>query len=168
MIRPARFQDAPAIERLIRSQHERSKYAHRVEISDKALSTLVQGMIAQMGQHGPQGSHVSVAVRDGRIVGFIAGVLDRVYHIGKKLTANDLFFINENGTLGDTIKLLDSYVEWAKANPKVLEIVVSWSDTLTGAERVADLYRRKGFAKSGEMFEMRLDVTVPKGELVCV
>lgn len=168
MIRPARFQDAPAIERLIRDQHARSKYAGRVEISDKALNQLVMAALAGMTQSGPQASHVSVAVRDGKIVGFIMGTLDRVYHIGKKLTANDLYFVNEGGTTGDTLKLLDAYVAWAKSNPKVLEVMVSWADTLPGAGRVAELYRRKGFQKSGEMFEMRLDLQVEaeaRGEL---
>ncbi len=156
MIRRALPQDMKGVERLIRAQHAASKYASRVDISDKALESLLLGMFAQMGQNGPQGSHIAVAVRDGAVVGFIAGVLDRVYHMGVKLTANDLFFVNE-GTPADTFGLIDSYVAWAKANPKVIEAVLSWSDTVPGAERVAALFVRKGFAKSGEMFEMRLD-----------
>lgn len=157
MIRPYKTFDYRALDGLIRRQHAASKYAGRVQISDKALDGLLMSMVAQQGQHGPQGSHISVAVRDGKVVGFIAGVLDRVYHIGNKLTANDLFFVNEGGSVGDTFGLIDSYVAWAKANRKVLEIMLSWSDTLPGAERVAELYVRKGFVKVGEMFEMRLD-----------
>jgi|GEM_PF-5747377 len=156
MIRPARFTDQPAIEGLIRSQHASSKYAGRVGIAGKALEALVLGMIAQAGQNGPQGSHVAVAVRDGKVTGFVAGVLDRVYHVGDRLTANDLFLVNQ-GTLADTLGLVDSYVGWARANPRVIEIMLSWSDALPGAEGIAALARRKGFVKSGEMFEMRLD-----------
>lgn len=157
MIRPARFTDQPAIERLIRGQHSASKYAGRVGIADKALEALVLGMIAQAGQNGPQGSHVAVAVRDGKVTGFVAGVLDRVYHVGDRLTANDLFLVN-SGSLADTLGLVDSYVGWARSNPRVIEIMLSWSDALPGAEGIAALARRKGFVKSGEMFEMRLDV----------
>lgn len=156
MIRPARFQDAPAIERLIRDQHLASKYAGRAEISDKALTDLVVSMIAQMGQHGPQGSHVAVAEREGTIVGFVAGVLQRVYSIYKKLEAVDLFLVN-TGTAAEMLGLVDSYIGWARANPKVLIIKLSWCDTVPGAGRIAGLYRRKGFSRTGEIFEMRLD-----------
>jgi hypothetical protein len=156
MIRPACFRDVPAIERLIRAQHAASRYAASVPISGKALSALALSMVAQMGQHGPQGSHVAVAVRDGRVAGFIAGVLQRVYSVGTKLEAVDLFLVN-SGSAGDLLKLVDSYVAWASANPKVVEVKLSWTDTMPGAARIAGVYRRKGFARVGEVFEMRLD-----------
>lgn len=162
MIRPAKPTDAKAIEGLIRRQHAASKYAGRVEISDKALEHLILATFASMGQHGPQAGLCCVAVRDGKVVGFIIGVLDRVYHIGKKLTANDLFFVNEGG-VGDTLGLIDAYVLWATNNPSVIEIMLSWSDTLPGAEGVAALARRKGFVKVGEMFEKRLDIMAEEG-----
>lgn len=157
MIRPATFADAPALMALIRTQHERSKYAGRCRISEPALEHLVTAMIAQQNQIGPQGSCVFVAEQDGAVVAFIAGILDRIYQIGTKLAAQDLFFVNEGGSVGDTLKLLDCYVGWARSIRAVLEIVVSWSDTLPGAEQVAKLYERKGFAKCGEIYEMRTD-----------
>jgi GNAT superfamily N-acetyltransferase len=156
MIRRATFDDAKALIQLIREQHAASKYAGRCPIAEPALANLVTNMIAQQGQIGPQGSAVFVAERDGKVVGFLAGVLDRVYQIGKKLAAQDLFFVN-NGTVGDTMALLDAYVAWAVSIRAVLEIVVSWSDTLPGAEKVAKLYERKGFSKCGELYEMRTD-----------
>lgn len=156
MIRRALPQDMKGVERLIRAQHAASKYAERVGISDKAMETLLLGMFAQMGQRGPNATHVAVAVEDGAIVGFVAGVLDRVYHIGDRLTANDLFLVS-SGKLSNTLGLIDSYLAWARANPKVVEVVLSWSDALAGAERVAEIYRRKGFVRSGEMYELRLD-----------
>jgi hypothetical protein len=157
MIRKATFADAPAIMAMIRTQHERSKYASRCDIAEPVLQHTVTAMIAQQGQIGPQGSLVLVAEEGGEPVAFIAGVLDRVYQIGKKLTAQDLFFINERGSVGDTLRLLDGYVEWARSIRAVLEIVISWSDALPGAEDVAKLYARKGFSKCGEMFEIRTD-----------
>jgi hypothetical protein len=158
MIRPGRFQDQPAIEGLLRDAYARSKYAGRVGIHEKALSQLVLGSIAQMTQNGPQASHVAVAERGGEVVGVIIGALDRVYHIGDKLSANDIFFVvGDKGSFGDSIYLVDSYIRWAQANPKVLEIMLSWSDALPGAEKIASLAKRKGFVKTGEMFEMRLD-----------
>lgn len=157
MIRSATFADAPALMALIRAQHARSKYAGRCRIAEPALEHLVTSMIAQQNQIGPQGSCVFVADKDGQPVAFIAGVLDRVYCIGAKLKAQDLFFVNEGGTVGDTLRLLDAYIAWARSIRAVLEISVSWTDTLPGAERVAQLYGRKGFRKSGEVFEIAKD-----------
>jgi hypothetical protein len=163
MIRPGRFQDQPAIEALLRGAHARSKYAGRVAINDKALSATVLGAIAAMGQNGPQASHVAVAERSGEIVGVLIGVLDRVYHIGDLFSANDIFFVvTDKGTVGDTLYLADSYIAWARSNPKVVEIMLSWSDAIPGGEKIAALAKRKGFVKSGEMFEMRLDAVEVK------
>lgn len=168
MIRPARFMDAPAIERLIRSQHERSKYATRTSISDKALSATVMAMLGQQGQPGPHGTYVAVAVEEGKVVGFIAGVLGRIYGVGRHLVAVDEFIVNE-GRASHSLAMIDGFIEWAKANPKVIEISMSWSDALPGAERMAAVYQRKGFARTGEVFEMRLDaMATVEGEVVNV
>lgn len=161
MIRAARFMDAPAIERLIRSQHERSKYATRTQISDKALSSLVMAMLGQQGQNGPHGTYVAVAVEDGKVVGFIAGVVHRVYGVGKHLVATDEFIVNE-GRSTNSFALIDGFIEWAKANPKVIEIMVSWTNALPGAERVSSLFERKGFTKSGELFCLNTDAEKAK------
>lgn len=158
MIRKATYQDAPAIMALIRANHLRSKYA-AYRIAEPALQHVVAAMIAQQGQMGPQGSCVFVAERDGEPVGFIAGILDRIYGIGSKMCAQDLFFINEGG-VGETLRLLDAYIAWARAIRAVLEIKVSWNDALPGADRVAKLYAHKGFAKCGEVFEIRTDFAI--------
>jgi hypothetical protein len=157
VIRKATFEDAPALMALIRTQHARSKYAERCRIAEPALQHLVTSMIAQQGQIGPQGSLVLVAEQDGKVVAFIAGVLDRLYGIGAKLRASDLFFVNEDGSVGDTLKLIDGYIAWARAIRAVLEISLSWVDTLPGAERAAGLFAHKGFTKTGEVWEIATD-----------
>lgn len=156
MIRPARFQDAPAIEALIRRQHARSVYANRVGIADKALENLVMGLIAGMNQHGPQGTHVAVNEEDGKVVGFVAGVLQRIYNIGDRLGASDLFLVNE-GRVSSSLKLVDSYIEWARSNPKVLEIGLTWTDAMPDGARAAKLYEHKGFRRNGESYVLALD-----------
>lgn len=151
MIRKATQQDAPAIERLLRSTHARSKYAGIVGLSDRALADLVMYMIAAQGQNGPQGSYVAVAEEKGKVVGFIAGVLDRIYHFLKQMRAADLFLINE-GSPRNLPALVDGYMAWAIANPKVHEITLSWTDTVPGGERIAKLFERKGMTKMGEIY----------------
>jgi hypothetical protein len=157
MIRRAAFNDAPAIMALIRTQHERSKYAGRCRIAEPALEHVVTSIIAQQGQIGPQGSCLFIAEREGKAVAFIAGIVDRIYGVGAKLKAQDLFFVNEHGTVGDTLKLVDAYLAWARSIRAVLEISLSWIDTMPGAEKVGQLYARKGLRKCGEIFVLETD-----------
>lgn len=159
MIRDARFQDIPEIAAMLREMHGASKYAGRVGISDKAVDALLMGSVAGQKQHGPQASFVAVAEHDGALTGFMIGVLDRVYHIGDRLTANDVFLHCRNTARpSDALRLIDAYIAWARANPRVIEIMLSWADTLPGAERIAAVYRRRGFRRIGEMWEQRADL----------
>ncbi len=162
MIRAGTFTDIPALAKLVRASHERSKYAGRTGINDKALETMLMGLVAGQNQSGPQSTHVSVYEKAGEVTGFVAGSLSRVYSIGEKLVASDHFLINEKASLTTTMRLLDAYIDWARNNPKVIEIGLSWSDALPGAEAVAQLYKRKGFHKVGEQFEIRLDLAAEK------
>lgn len=158
MIRNARSVDIPIIVAMLHEMHKASKYFGRVEISDKAAENMLESAIASQGSHGPQGSHVIIAFEKGEPVGFMIGVLDRVYSIGTKLTANDLYLYTRPGaSQKHVLGLLDSYVEWASSKRACIEIMLSWSDALPGAAKIAMLYGRKGFVQSGEMFEMRLD-----------
>lgn len=156
MIRPAIFQDIPGVEALIKDQHQRSKYLGRVQISDKVMRDLLMAACAGQNQNGPQATYFRVVEEDGLIVAFMLGTLARIYHIGNKLSAQDLFLCAfERTKAAYALKLIDGYVAWARANPKVAEIMLSWSDALPGAERIAEVYRRKGFELAGEMYELR-------------
>jgi thiamine kinase-like enzyme len=115
-------------------------------------------MVAGQRQNGPQASFVKVIEKGDEVVGFIAGVLNRVYNIGEKLCASDVFLVNEGKSLKDTLQLIDLYIEWARSNPKVIEVGLSWSDALPNARDIASIYRRKGAHLVGEQYEIRLDV----------
>ncbi len=158
MIRPAKFADTPDIEGLIRNTHSRSKYASRMAMHEKSLNSLVMGLIAGQNQNGPQASFIHVSERDGKVVGFMAGSLTRVYNVGDRFVASDVFLINEGASGSDTLRMIDAYIEWASSNPKVIEVGLSWSDAVPGSAKIRDLYRRKGFTRVGEMYELRIDV----------
>jgi len=156
MIRPARFGDEPVIAAMLREMHRESKYLGIVDISEKAMERVILSMIAGQGQSGPQGTFCVVAEQGGRAAGFMAGILDRIYHIGDKLVAQDVFLHVRHGSgPRPALKLIDAYVEWARGNRKVLEVKLSWNDTLPGAKRIAPIYERKGFRRCGEIYEMR-------------
>jgi GNAT superfamily N-acetyltransferase len=154
MIRPAKFADTPAIERLLRRVHAKSKYAKLTPLNEKALNQVVLSMIAGQNQSGPEATFVVVAEHQGKVQGFMAASLNRIYGICDKLTASDSFIISESRKASDTVAMIDAYIEWAKSNPKVVEIILTWSDAVPGGQKMAKLYTRKGFRQVGEFYEM--------------
>lgn len=160
MIRPAKFSDIPALKKLLRATHRASKYALRMELHDKAMEDMLMALVAGQNQHGPGATYLAVIEASGsEVVGFMAGSLNRVYGIGDKLVATDNFLItNHRAKTSDFLKLIDGYTAWAKANPKVIEIGLSWTDAMHRGEALARLYQRKGFSLVGEQYELRLDL----------
>ena len=158
MIRTATFSDIPAMGNLLKASHARSKYAGRCGVNDKAIEQTLMAMVAGQNQQGPGATFAHVVEDEGKVVGFMAGVLSRIYNIGEKLCAADVFLVNENKNLKDTLKLIDDYISWAKRNPKVIEIGLSWSDALPNGGDIANIYTRKGATKVGEQFSIRVDL----------
>jgi hypothetical protein len=158
MIRPAKFSDTPAIEALLRNTHKRSRYGEVTSLNEKALNQTVLGLIAGQNQNGPGGTHVTVAEHGGKVLGFMAGQINRVYGVCDHYTTSDVFLVNESHKASDTVAMIDAYLDWAKANPKVLHIGLSWSDAVPGSERLAKLYSRKGFHMVGEQWEMQYEM----------
>lgn len=156
MIRAARHTDLKALEKLIRQQHAESNLAGRVGISDKALEALLLSLFAGQMQRSVGATLVMVALRDGKVTGFIAGSLQRLYQIGDKLEANDVFFVN-TGSPADAFAMVNAYLEWATGNRKVLEVRMGWTDSIPGAERIVSLLKRKGLRKSGEVWSLSTD-----------
>lgn len=88
---------------------------------------------------------------DGEIAGFVFGSLSRVYMFGDKLASDEALLIGRRDCSPFVLdRLLDEYIEWAAANPKVYEIGASWSNTIPQARRFAASFRRRGFTKIGE------------------
>lgn len=161
MTRPAAFADVPRLVELFHEMHAASKYAGRSALSEKAVNNMLMGMIAQQNQRGPQGTYFHVALQDGVIVGFMVGLLDRIKHVLNKLVAGDAYlYVRPGSSPTHVLKLIDGYIDWARGNPKVLEIKLSWDDTLPRAKEVARIYKRKGFDLVGEIYEMRVDAEV--------
>jgi len=158
VIRPATFLDIGVLTAMLHEMYARSKYAGRVAIKPKLAEQTLMAMVAGQGQHGPQGSFLHIAEQDGKPAGFMAGVLQPIYFIGDKLEAQDAFLYARDGAKASvTLRLIDAYIEWALGNRRVIEIKLSWNDTLPGAERIAAVYQRKGFERIGEIYEMRVD-----------
>lgn len=159
MIRRALVHDIPAIEEMISEMLAASKYAGRMKLRAKDMRQMLMSLWQSQNRPGIGGSYLRVAERDGKIVGFMAGILQAVYFVGDKLAAEDVYlYVRPKGGATTASRLVDDYSAWAHANPKVIEVKLSWTDALPGASRIGDLYERKGFSRSGAIYDRAPDV----------
>lgn len=153
MIRPAKFFDTVRIVELMDEMHARSRYKDVDVVDAKHARSLVAQFIHRHGGQHDGGSYAMVSVRDQKVEGFILGILDRTYHIGKKLMAQDvLLYLSDKADKLDAQRLLDGYIKWAADNPKVVEIKLSWTDAIPAAAAIEALYERKGFRRCGAIW----------------
>lgn len=150
MIRTADLSDLPRLYELLCDAHENSKYAGHVEVHDKTARGLLMHCVQRQGLNNGS-TNVKVVERDSVVEGFMIGILDRVYHIGDRLQANDMFLVcTKSAGITAASRLLDDYIEWASNNPKVYEIKLSWTDALgVDSNQIELLYAKKGFVSCG-------------------
>ncbi|SKB32292.1 GNAT family N-acetyltransferase [Sphingopyxis flava] len=160
-LRPARFVDVPALVDMLVDQQKTSIYAETVNVDRDHARKLLAHMVQRHGGTHDGATCVFVCeASDGAIAGFCAGMLNRVYMIGTELMAQDAFLVVARGAPGAAVlQLLDAYLAWAEASPKVREIQLSHTAAIPGSERIAKLYRRKGFVPFGRSY--RREVAAP-------
>lgn len=156
--RRARFGDIPAIVELMQESHRRSKYRNRGAIVPKLAKSVLLNTIQRHGLTRVGGACVFVTENDGVLDGFIIGVLELVYSISDKLSANDLFFyVSERGLPQSAGHLLDAFIERNVGIDGLVQIQMGATDAIQDYERTAKLYRLKGFVQTGVIYEMRMD-----------
>lgn len=157
-VRPALGADVFAIAGLIEELYQASPYVGIDEVDAKLARSTVMQCIQRDGLKSAGGSLVLVSEVDGKIRGFIIGLLDRVYHVGTKLMATDLFFYNApDGHPKDGIAMLDRLIAWAEANPRVIEIKLGAVNTVGDYARTERLFQRRGFKQCGVIYDKRID-----------
>ena len=156
--RPAKYSDIPRLTELLEQAHRRSKYRDRMSVSVKEIKALVIQAIQRHGLASAGGACVFVSEHEGAVDGFIAGLLERVYHIGEKLSATDFFFyVAPDGSPASAGGLLDAFIDWALGVDEMIEMRLGATDAIQDYERTAALYRRKGFTQTGVIYERRTD-----------
>lgn len=157
-IRPAKFADIPRLTELVKEGYERCKYKDLGAVDEKAAKGLFMHAIQRHGLQTEGGACVFVAERNGKVEGYIIGVLARVYHVGDHLEASDLhFFQSENGNPADAVRLFGAYIKWASGNKKVVIARNGATDIIDPDwSRAAKLFERAGFVQSGVIYERRL------------
>ncbi len=158
-MRKAKFGDIPRLTELLEQGYQRSKYRDRGSVSIKETKSLLVSAIQRHGLTSAGGSCVFVTENQGVVDGFIAGLLDRVYHIGDKLTATDIFFyVTPEGSPRSAGHLIDAFIDWTQDIEEVVEIRMAATDVIQPAEQSMALYQRKGFTQSGVIYERRTDL----------
>lgn len=154
MIRAARFMDVIRLAELLAQSHEATRYADLAFDAAAARKLLAQFVQRHGGTHDGATCLFVLENGEGVICGFVAGAMDRVYHVGEKLAANDVFLIAAPDAPPTTARrLLAAYIDWAQRAPDCVEIRLSWTDALPTGERMGPIYQRMGFRKCGEIYE---------------
>lgn len=153
-LRPARSIDAPALAALLEARLPDTRYAGVARVVPK----IARQMFAQAAQrHGGTtdgATFLMIAESDaGEIEAFILGSLGRIYGVLDTLAATDHFLVGRKGCNPRAMnRLLDAYIGWADANPRVYEIGLSWADTVPDSEGIIAAYERRGFTLYSKAF----------------
>lgn len=150
-LRPARAIDAPQLVAILQARYAETRYAG-VSAIDAPLARRIFAQATQRHGHTTDGGTFLMVAEagDGEIDAFIMGVLGRTYLVGTTLTAQDYFLIGRKNCSPRALPALqDAFLAWATANPRVVEIVTTWTDILPGTERIERAWARKGFERCG-------------------
>jgi hypothetical protein len=154
-IRNANFVDVPAIVRLLQEAYDRSHYA-KEQIGDidlKEAKRLVVQCIQRHGHKTGGGCWVQVAETDGVITGLLMGTLARVYVIGNKLMATDLFWLTHPmADPRDAANLMRSFMAWARSCPDVVEIKCGTTAVIGSPEEAGVILQRLGLHEYGRIY----------------
>lgn len=159
MIRRANFADIPRLVEILADAHRRSVFAGMDgEVDVAEAKRLLVHAVQRHGHTKAGGTFVMVAEAGGAVEGMIVGLLDRVYSIGTKLYATDLFFVaTERVDPRDPIRLVGALIDWAKSAPECRLIMMAVTDTVSAdPERTGKILARKGLRRSGAVFSMEV------------
>lgn len=156
-VRNATFSDIPALADLLKHGHERSVYRDLCSVDDKEAKAFLMSAIQRHDSPNEGGTWVQVAETSGDVVGVMIGVLDRIYVVGSKLRAIDVFYYGaDRAAARDMIQLFDAFVAWGEANPKVAMITPTATHVVGDYSKAEKLFARRGFEQSGVIYERRI------------
>lgn len=153
--RPATASDLSKVYDMMLEMHARSKYAQDADVDQQTARALLMQALQRHGGKNNGSTYFVVDESDGNLNGFMIGTLQRLYLIGNRLEAMDLYlYARADAPPRSAHALLKSYVDWASDCPKVASIKLSWTDALgVDGERLGALYERKGFKPHGGIYE---------------
>lgn len=157
-VRAAKFGDIPRLYELMEEMYSKSVYVGRDEIDTKHAKALLVNAIQRHGGKYEGSALVMVSETNGKVQGFIIGYLDRIYLIGRKLRATDMFFYqSEQASPKDAFALVRSVIEWAASNDQVIEIDMAATNAVGDHRRTGKLLQRFGLIECGTIYKRSID-----------
>ena len=153
MIRPAKAVDRDEVIGLLRDGYKRSRYADVAGICEKEAQRAVLGLIFKHGITAIDGTHCMVTEENGKLTGLHFAMKQRVYIIGDKYQASEIwFYVKEHASPFAAPALLRSFVEWAESDKRIIEISPACTDVIGDWNIAARMYEKAGFVQSGAIF----------------
>lgn len=147
-VRIAKFVDIPRIVAIYQDAHKKSVYAD--------TATIDEVQAKQMAARSIQDARMLVLVSEteGRVEGFIIGVLDSVYPCSHELMATDLLFIcTDSADARDAAKMAKLVIKWGEGNEKVIEARLGVTGAVGDWRRTSKLYEHQlGMEPYGAIF----------------
>lgn len=159
MIRDAKFADIPAIVSLLGMAYLKTHYAASgiagIDIPE-AKRLLVNSIQRHGGKNGGA-TWVQVAEHGGAITGLMLATLTRVYSIGDRLMATDLFWLSSpEADPRDAERLMRAMIDWARQSPHVVEINCGTTAIMNDPEAAGLMLKRIGLSQYGNMYRMEI------------
>lgn len=152
MIRNATFSDIPRIVLLLEECFGRTHYAKSGlgGIDRQEAKRLLTTAVHRHGHKQGGGTFIQVSETGGAIEGLIVGTLARVYSIGDRLMATDLFWIaSDRVSPADPYKLMKNMTEWAWSSPDVIEVTCGTTAIIQDPEAAGRMLDRLGMKRYG-------------------
>ena len=130
----------------------RSDYAGTQCGFDEAEATRLLAHAVQ--QHG-EASFFEVAEHQGEVEALIVGVLSRVYCIGTKLRASDLFWVaTDKANPRHAKKLMKNMVAWARTSPDVVEVYCGATAVVQDPDKAGRILESLGMKHYGAIYRL--------------
>ena len=157
MIRDAKYSDIPGIVEFLKGSYLRTHYAEsgEVGIDIKEAKRLLVQSIQRHGNSNGGGCWVQVAETDGIVTGLLLGTLARVYVIGDKLMATDVFWVTSPmADPRDAGNLMRTFIKWAFSCPHVIEARCGTTSIIGDPEEGGTILKRIGFNDYGRIYRL--------------
>lgn len=155
MIRPARFVDIPRLLELAHEMHRLSRYA-RYEAGPAVEERFKKLAIRGIQAHG-KATCLFVAEEEGKVEGFVLGIVDLVYHVLHERYATDLYlWASERAPPLAGVGLLEALEKWARSVPNVIELRLGSVSAIVDWHALEPLYKRRGFEQDGALYRKEI------------
>jgi len=154
-VRAGKFVDIPRIAEISAYAHERSIYGSISTFDEVLVKQLCAQSMQRHGQQNYGGTLFLVSETNGEVRGFIIALLDLVYPCVEELMVTDLIFVfAENAESHDAATMIRQIIQWAEANPKVIEVHLGVTDAMMGSDwkRIGKVYEHLGLFLCGGMY----------------